>query len=161
RPVASYVKPPGGNPGALSYTKYDGFTNLSDRHIDNKVFTDPVSFDPETLLNDPSPLENATGHAATVHLDELARERITDAVAGTDYPGIAIEAGHRPSDSFGRVVFEADPYPSNQDRTTAYGTTKVFNTDGTLAWSVRGNGRQQNIVATSIVTTNEGSEIYP
>src|SRR5262249_27673288 len=95
RPVASYVKPSGGTPGALSYTKHGGFTDPSDRRIDDKVFTDPVAFDPETVLTNPAALENATGRAATVHLDELGRERITDLVLGTDYPGVTMEAGDR------------------------------------------------------------------
>jgi RHS repeat-associated protein len=153
RPVMSTVTPPGGVEGALSCTTYQGFDGRDPqgRRVTAKVFTDALP---------PATACAATGHTATVFLDQLGRERITDVVLGADYPGITMKVGDRTYDSLGRISFEADPYPSNQNAATAYGTTRFFNTDGTPSCSIRGKGRQQWPSAFP-VATNEASEIYP
>jgi YD repeat-containing protein len=153
RPVMTTVTPPGGVEGALSCTTYQGFGggDAQGRRVTMKVFTDALP---------PATACAATGRTATVYLDELARARITDVVLGADYPGITMKVGDRTYDSLGRILFEADPYPSDQNAATAYGTTRFFNTDGTPSCTIRGSGRQPRPTS-FLVATNEASEIYP
>jgi YD repeat-containing protein len=153
RPIMSTITPPGGVEGALSCTTYQGFGggDPQGRRVSRKVFTDALP---------PATACAATGRTATVYLDELARARITDVILGADYPGITMKVGDRSYDSLGRVLFEADPYPSDQNATTAYGTTHFFNTDGTPSCSIRGRGKQPRPTAFP-AATNEASEFYP
>jgi RHS repeat-associated protein len=153
RPVMSTVTPPSGVEGALSCTTYQGFGggDSSGRRITMKVFTDALP---------PATACAATGRTATLYLDELGRARITDVVLGAHYPGITMKVGDRTYDSLGRVLFEADPYPSDQNAATAYGTSSYFRSDGTPLCTIRGGGKQPRPTG-EIVPTNEGDEIYP
>src|SRR5678815_3032907 len=156
RQVLAMITPPGGTAGALSVTSFAGFTGSdpAGRRITQTMFTDPV---------DPATVGTAVGRTATVHLDELGREAFTELALGVDYGGKTLFAGVRIYDSVGRVKFEADPYPSDQDGLTAYGTTRYFNADGTPSCFIRGNGLQPFVPSpgTAVVKTNETSEIYP
>jgi len=125
RPVQSGMTTPAGITGALSTTRYLGFsgTDPGGRRIVQKVFTDLAA--PATA-----------GRSSTVYLDELGCEFATQIDLGADYGGQTLVAGARLYDSLGRVAFEADPFPSfatvNQlvPMATAYGTTRYFRTDG-------------------------------
>src|SRR5690242_13920655 len=130
------MTPPSGTQGALSCAIYEGFTEgeSDGRRVTSKVFTTAISPSTECAA--------AAGRTATVYLDELGRDHITDVVLGASYPGVTIKAGDRTYDSLGRVVFEAEPYPASENRDTAYGITRYFNADGTLSCAIRGNGLQ-------------------
>jgi RHS repeat-associated protein len=80
----------------------------------------------------------------------------TELALGADYASQKLIAGQRTYDSLGRVVFEADPFPSTQSFATAYGTTRYFNADGTPSCVIRGNGPQP-----FTMVTDELHEIYP
>jgi RHS repeat-associated protein len=153
RPVMSTVTPPGGVEGALSCTTYEGFAggDAQGRRITAKVFTD---------ARPPATACAASGRTTTVYLDELGRERVTHVALGIDYPGITMKVGDRSYDSLGRVLFEADPYPSNQAAATAYGTTRYFRPDGTPLCAIRGKGKQPQ-PSGDVVATNESNEVYP
>lgn len=156
RVVQSQQTPPGGVTGTLSFTSYHGFSgsDAQGRRITHKVFTDPVS--PQTAVSTP-------GRTATVYLDELGRQRRTDISLGADYASEKLIVGDRRYDGHGRVVFEADAYPSAQSFDTAYGTTRFFNADGTLRYVVRASGQQQPtfVGQQQIITTDESNEIFP
>jgi RHS repeat-associated protein len=146
RVTQSTVTPPRGASGtvvAIAYRGFDG-NDPEGRRIVRTVFTDPV--DPAT----------ASGRSATTYFDEIGRERRTDIALGADYSDQLVRVADRIYDSFGRVVFEADPYPSTQDPATVYGTTRLFNADGTPSCVIRGNGPQR-----LTTTTDEASELFP
>ena len=134
RPVLATVRPPGGVVGALRSLRYVGFGGGDPlgRRMIAKDFTDPVA---------PSTVGNANGRISTTFLDELGRGRQTRIALGSDYGNETMIAGARVYDGLGRVFFEADPYPASEDATTAYGTTRFFNTDGTPRVFVRGPGQ--------------------
>jgi len=120
--------------GALATFGYVNFAagNTSGRYVTQTTFTDPV------------PLANVgatVGRTSTTYLDELGRERYTLVSLGADYTDSVVE-GLRSYDTFGRVLFEADPYPLSQDPASAYGTTHYYSADGSPALSIRGNGMQ-------------------
>jgi hypothetical protein len=150
REILSTIRPPSSALGALSITTYHGFTGSdpAGRRIAQKVFTDPV---------DPATAATAPGRSSTVYLDELGRSRHAELALGADYQNQLLVVGRRTYDGLGRVVFEADPHPSNQSFASAYGTTQFFHADGAPSCSVRGNG-QQGAVPTA---TNESQELYP
>lgn len=150
RTILSTVTPPGGSPGAVSAMTYLGFSGGDSlgRRIVQKVFTDPV---------DPTTVSTAVGRTSMVYLDELGRELRTELTLGANYPDQTLIVGHRIYDSLGRVSFEADPYPSSQSFTTAYGTTRFFHADGTLSCLVRASGPQSAAPA----ATDETHEILP
>ena len=157
RPVLSTMTPPGGSVGALAATSFVGFAigEPPGRSITQKVFTDPV---------DPAAVSTAPGRTGTVYLDELGRAMRTELALGADYGNQKLVVGRRTYDNLGRVVFEADPFPSTQDFATAYGTTRLFNVDGTPSCVVRGNGPQPftgNGSQPSTWVTDELHEIYP
>jgi RHS repeat-associated protein len=149
RPVRATVTPPGGSLGVLATTSYQGFSGGDPlgRRIVSKSFSNPVP---------PGTEGSAPGLTRTVYLDELGRSRRTELALGPDYGNEVMIAGARTYDGFGRVVFEADPYPASQNGATAYGTTHFFNADGTPWCSIRGHGPQpfSNI-------TDEAAERYP
>ena len=149
------VTPPGGTAGALAAMSYTGFgiDETGGRHITTKVFTDAVANDPTTIANSP-------GRSATVALDALGREQQTQVQLGANYGGQILTMRQRSYDLLGRVQFEADPYPTGQDPSSAYGTSRFYNTDGTPRCFIRGNGPQPFPHAFP-ATTNEASEIYP
>jgi RHS repeat-associated protein len=158
RPVIWTVTPPGGTEGALSFTSYQGFGggDSQGRRVTSKVFTDAVP---------PGTASTAAGRTATVYLDELGRARLTEKVLGADYPNLTMKADLT-YDSLGRLLFATDPYPSNQDTATAYGTTRYFNADGTPLCFIRGKGKQQRPPppqqpSAPPMATNEASELYP
>jgi hypothetical protein len=135
RPVLSLITPQGGAPGALSVMSYVGFTfgESPQRRISQKVFTEPV------IPADLTTVNAAVGRTSTVYLDELGREMRTELMLGASYSNQKLIVGRRTYDSLGRVVFEADPFPSDQSFATAYGTSQFFNTDGTPSCIIRGN----------------------
>ena len=135
--------------GVLSTVSYLGFsgTDPLGRRVVKKVFTDPV---------DPNTLDAAVGRTSTTYLDELGRSQRTEIALGADYQNQTLVVGQRAYDQFGRVAFEADPYPSTQTG-AAYGTTSFFNTNGTPACTVRAYGQLPLLVA----DTDEHNEIYP
>jgi len=156
----STVTPSGGGAsGVLSAIDYLGFADGSGRRIVQKVFTDPVA---------PENVATATGRTGTVFLDSLGRTLRTEVQLGADYGNKIMIVGGRNYTAFGRVRFEADPFPSdqswfeaspfpsNRSFSTNYGTTYFFNTDGTPKCSIRGPGQQQ--LATR---TDEANEMYP
>lgn len=92
------------------------------------------------------------GYAASVPLDLPPAEL----ALGVDYSNQSLITGARTYDGFGRVLFEADPFPSTQSFSGAYGTTRYFNVDGTPSCFIRGNGLQAFTNA-----TDEVHETYP
>ena len=150
RPVRSTITSPDGGPhgitSTMTYLGFDG-RDSKGRRLVSKAFVDPVS--------DPS----AAGRTSTTFLDELGRARNMQVALGSDYTNETLVVGARTYDGLGRVVFEADPYPLSQDATTAYGTTRFFNADGTPSCFVRGNGRQPTLA--SLPATDESLELYP
>jgi RHS repeat-associated protein len=156
RPVLSLITPPGGTPGALSVTSYFGFTGVAPRvrSIVQKVFTDPVDPDPDTVAA-------ATGRTGAVYLDELGRAMRTELTLGASYGTQKLIVGRRTYDRLGRVVFEADPFPSTQDPATAYGTTQLFNIDGTPSCAIRGNGQQPELPPGTMPATDELNAVLP
>jgi RHS repeat-associated protein len=151
RILLSTITPPGGTEGALSSTVYSGFAvgQTGGRRITRTAFTDPVPVATATA---------AAGRTRTLFLDELGRSLRTEVALGADYAATpTLVVGKRVYDDLGRVVFEADPYTSNQDASSAYGTTSFFAADGTPTCSVRAYGQQPTLVA----TTDEASERYP
>src|SRR5262249_54139153 len=111
---------------------------------------------------DPVPIgseNNAIGRTATTYLDELGRPRRTEASLGADYGNKTLIVGAVQYDALGRVSFAADPYPSTDDGSKAYGTSYFFNPDGSPSCFVRAKGPQHQTPA--IATTDEPSERYP
>ena len=146
----STVAPSGGGAsGALSSINYLGFAigESGGRQIAQKVFTDPVA---------PENVATAAGRTGTVFLDRLGREERTDVQLGADYANQIMIVGQRTYDVLGRVQFQADPFPSSQSISTAYGTTYHFDPEGTPACFIRGRGQQAMTAA-----TNEAEERYP
>ena len=94
----------------------------------------------------------AAGRTGTVFLDELGRERRTELALGSDYANEVLVVGSRTYDGFGRVVFEADPYPKSQDPATAYGTSYHFKNTGDLDCIIRGRGQQPLNMVTDVAT---------
>ncbi|RYZ39153.1 MAG: hypothetical protein EOO71_21220, partial [Myxococcaceae bacterium] len=149
RPVRTTLTPPGGSLGVMSTTTYLGFsgTDPLGRRVLAKVFSEPII---------PGTEASAPGRTATASVDELGRERRTVLELGGDYAYEKMILGERTYDSFGRVKFMADPYPTSQAAATAYGTTAYFNADGTPLCNIQGHGLQ-----TLDSTTNEAAERYP
>ncbi|MGH9889637.1 MAG: hypothetical protein ACREBE_29165, partial [bacterium] len=152
------VTPTGGTEGAMSCTSYQGFdgTGTDGRGVTSKVFTDPLALATACA---------ASGRTATVHLDELGRPRLTEQVLGDDYREVVMKVDQT-YDSFGRLLFATDPYPSTQDPLTAYGTTQYWNADGTPLCFIRGKGKQERPSPPTHpsdppMATNEPSEVYP
>jgi hypothetical protein len=135
RPRLSTVKPPNGPLGVLGMHAYLGFDGLDPegRRVVVKEFTDPV---------DPGSVAVERGRLSTVYLDELGRQRYGVVDLGDDYGSDDLIVGKRTYDPFGRVAFEADPYPTSQSSSPAYGTTQYFRADGSPWLSIRGHGPQ-------------------
>src|SRR6185295_1263177 len=158
RLTMSTITPPGGAEGALSFVRFDGFSDgATQRTIVEKSFPTAVA---------PADAAAATGRTSTVFLDELGRAYKTQVDLGASYPDPTM-VSQRTFDSLGRVVFEADPFRLSQGFTNAYGTTQFFNADGTPSCSVRGYGRQTSIPGTVDANhvvhpaTDESHELYP
>lgn len=151
RVLLSKVKPTGGNEGVLSSMSYNGFGigQTGGRTVTQKVFTDPVA-----VAN----VGSAAGRTGKTMIDSLGRAVLTEAQLGADYANKKVIVGARRFDLFGRVLFEADPYLSTDDDSTTYGTSRYFNTDGTLSCSIRGKGRQPFV---DHPITDEVNEVYP
>jgi len=133
RPVLAEITPAGGTLGVTAQRTYTGFgVGSTGRSVFTTAFPDPV---------DPATLATAVGHSTITYLDELGRERVSKLLLGSDYTGTMV-IGDRTYDGLGRVVFEADPYPSAQAPSTAYGTTRFFNYDGSPRVFIRGRGQQ-------------------
>jgi YD repeat-containing protein len=135
RLIQSTVTPAGGDLGVTSTVSYQGFTQpeASGRRVVLKEFPTAVP---------PGQVATSASRTATAFLDELGRLRRTDVNLGTDYANQILVVGSRTYDDVGRVVFEADPYPNNQDPAKAYGTTYHFSTSGDLECAIRGRGKQ-------------------
>ncbi|HSR96114.1 MAG TPA: toxin TcdB middle/N-terminal domain-containing protein, partial [Kofleriaceae bacterium] len=114
RPVMSTVARPRDTLRVLGVVAYSGFSGPSagDRHITTSVFTDPVPVDAT---------HDAPGRSVTRYFDELGRDSHTETMLGDDYPGLGALTSYRIYDSFGRVVFDADPFTSLD--AIPYGTT--------------------------------------
>ena len=112
-----------------------------------KVFADPVAL---------ADVGSAAAAPAQLFVDELGRVTRTEAALGSDYANQTLIFGQRVYDELGRVKFEADPHPSTESISTAYGTSRFFNADGTPSCFVRGNGLQ---AFTNV--TDEAHERYP
>ncbi len=149
RVTRSTLKAPGGSVGVLSATRYLGFSGVPPlaRRVETTRYQDPVA---------PGAVGTAVGRVATLHLDELGRSMRTDVHLGADYANQTMVVGSRLYDSFGRVRFEADPYPVSQSSATAYGTSFHFRSDGTPSCFVRGRGPQP---LTGI--TDPTNEVFP
>jgi RHS repeat-associated protein len=150
RPVLSTVTTADGIAGALSVTSYDGFAreDARNRKIVRTDFADPV---------DPAVAASAVGRKSKADLDELGRQIRVDLVLGASYPGKILTVQRRMYDSLGRIVFEADPSPTSEDFTTAYGTTRFYNTDGTPSCFIRAHGRLPAVTH----VTDEVQQVYP
>jgi hypothetical protein len=122
RTVYETLQKPGGSAGVLTAWTYLGFDAPSiGRQVQVKTFPEPV---------DPNNVATSEGRIATTYIDELARPRFTSVQLGDDYANQILVVGSRTYDGLGRVSFEADPYPTSQAASTAYGTTQFFNQDG-------------------------------
>jgi RHS repeat-associated protein len=133
RPVLAEITPAGGTLGVTAQRTYTGFgVGSTGRSVFTTAFPDPV---------DPATLSTAVGHSTITYLDELGRAKVSKLLLGADYTGTMV-IGDRTYDGLGRVTFEADPYPSTQDPSTAYGTTRFFNNDGSPRVFIRGRGLQ-------------------
>src|SRR5262249_2225249 len=141
--------PPGGQIGALSSTTYSGFalSEKNGRRIVTTQFTDPVALD-----SAPS----AVGRTATALIDALGRVQQKQLNLGSKYSNQIMVTGYTTFDLQGRAMFEADPYGLGQDPKGSYGTTHLFNADGTPSCTIRGTG-----VQAATQTTDEQNEIYP
>jgi RHS repeat-associated protein len=142
----TYMMASGGSSGTLSCTTYTGFDTGGPRSVAQLAFSDPATG-----------CKAAGGRLSTTKLDLLGRETETDVSLGASYSATpAVIVGKRTYDFQGRLVFEADPYTSDQSG-TPYGTTQFYNADGTPSCAVKGYG-QQFLQPTA---TNEGAELYP
>jgi RHS repeat-associated protein len=153
RLVLSTLTPPGGAAGALSSTSYVGFAmgEVGGRKVVNKLFTDPVA---------PSAVATATGTTSTTFLDSLGREMRTELSLGADYANQTLVVGLRSYDKLGRTQFEADPYVLGQSTGGPYGTSQLFNIDGTPSCTIRAFGAQSILTSVNAVT-DETAERYP
>jgi RHS repeat-associated protein len=149
RVTRTTLRPPGGSVGVLSVTRYLGFSGVPplERRVETTRYQDPVA---------PGAVGTAVGRVATGYLDELGRSMRTDVQLGGDYANETMVIGSRLYDSFGRVRFEADPYPMSQSSTAAYGTSFHFRSDGTPWCFVRGRGPQP-----LTVITDPTNEVFP
>jgi len=149
RVVRSTFTPPGGTLGVLSTISYLGFLTADPlgRRVVTTSYADLVA---------PNQLDTASGRTATMYLDELGRERRAELALGQDYANAMLITRMRRYDPVGRVAFEADPFPSSQDPSSAYGTTFLFNVDGTPSCFIRGRGEQ---MYSSVA--DEPTERYP
>jgi RHS repeat-associated protein len=153
RRVLTTLTPPGGAVGALSSTSFVGFGvgQTGPRKIIATEFTDAVPL---------SSVGTATGLTSTTVLDDMGRQSEIDVNLGGDYGNQIVVMGRRVYDTnIGRLVYEADPYPSSQSSSTAYGTSLYYNIDGTPYCKLRGNG-QQNRPHSGVNVTNESQELY-
>ena len=123
RIVRTTITPPGGQAGVVSTIAYQGFDGVDPggRRVVIKEFRDPVP---------PASIGSAPGLLATMYLDELGRERRSEAPLGVDYGAEVLVFAARLYDELGRVSFVADPYPISESADTAYGTN-VPTTSGT------------------------------
>ena len=146
RILQSKITPPGGVEGILSSNAYFGFelNALQQRSITQKVFTDAA-----TDVSAPS-------RDSEVAFDILGRPTGTFVHLGADYQFRTVIVGARTYDALGRVKFMADPMLSNDDISTAYGTSYNYNTNGTPTCFVRGTG-----VKPAFASLNETNEVYP
>lgn len=135
RPLLSKIETPDGTKGVLVARSFEGFSGGDPlgRRVVVKEFTDPV---------DEADLKSQEGRITTTYFDELGRPRFSQVRLGSDYGDKNLIVGARTYDALGRIVFEADPFPEDQDPTSAYGTTQYFNRDGSLWAAIRGRGRQ-------------------
>jgi RHS repeat-associated protein len=140
------ISAPSGLQGVLTSASYSGFDGADPlgRRVTVRRFPDPASN------------QNAPGQDTTVYLDELGRQRMATVTLGADYANQKLVAGARTYDGLGRVVFEADPYPTSQSAATAYGTTHYFRSDGFPWCAVRGPGPQALATA-----PDPANEIFP
>jgi RHS repeat-associated protein len=145
RPVRGTVTPPGGTLGALSTMSYLGFSgsDSAGRRITVTQFPDPVA---------PASVGTTPGRSGTLFLDELGRRRRSELALGSDYANQVLVVGSRSYDGAGRVIFEAYPYPSTQDPSTAYGTSYYFDNRGDLNCIIRGQGHQALTTLTDLAS---------
>ena len=140
RPTMTTVTPPGEPEGALAWIQYEGFAGLDasgqdpdgPRRTIEKTFDNPVP---------PGAVGIAQGHVATTTLDAQGRPVSSVVGLGSDYNHDQLIA-EVTYDAFGRVSFATDPYPASQASSQPYGTTNLFNVDGTLKCAIRGYGQQ-------------------
>jgi RHS repeat-associated protein len=136
RPVLQTIRARGDvAPGVLAAHTYLGFQGGDPlgRRLSVEEFTDPVT---------PKLVGTGVGRVATSYFDEVGRSRFAQVPLGDDYADDTLIVGSRTYDPLGRVTFEADAYPASQDPTSAYGTTRYFDPDGSLWLEIRGNGPQ-------------------
>lgn len=136
RPVLETITTPSAAAsGVLVAHTYLGFDGIdpAGRRVSVKDFTDPVAA--SAVITEP-------GRTSTSYFDELGRLRLGHVELGDDYAKEILVVGARIYDPLGRVVFEADAYPISQNAATAYGTTRYFARDGSLAVEIRGFGPQ-------------------
>jgi RHS repeat-associated protein len=132
------IETPQGRPGgvlvARTYLGFEeGAAGTNGRRVSVTEFKNPVDV---TLVG------KHPGSTVTTFVDELGRTRFSEVELGEDYGNERLIVGARTYDSLGRVDFEADPYPASQDAASAYGTTRYFDTDGTVTHAIRGRGQQ-------------------
>ncbi len=151
REVLSTFAPAGSTEQAISHTSYLGFRGNDPlgRRIVEKTFSSLVAL---------GSAAGAQGRTMTTTLDDWGRVTKAVAALGADYTNDLVVRSVT-YDELGRVVFEADPFHTGQTA-APYGTTTLFNTDGTVQASIRGYGRQ-GLPANMFGSTNELTERYP
>ncbi len=145
RLLRSTVTPPGAPLGVVSTVSYHGFsgTEPDGRRVVVNAFSDPVA---------PGDVGTSASRSGAAFFDELGRARRTELALGSDYANEVLVVGSRTYDGFGRVVFEADPYPKNLDAATAYGTSYHFKNTGDVDCIIRGRGQQALTEVTNVAT---------
>ena len=145
RLIGTTISGPGTPLGVLSTVRYDGFSGSdpNGRRIVAKTFSNPVV---------PADVPNTAGRTATIFLDELGRERLTELSLGSDYASDTLVLNSRVYDAAGRVAFEADPYARSKSPADFYGTTYHFKNTDDLDCIIRGPGMQPPDNVTDIAT---------
>lgn len=136
RPRLQTIDTPQDPPGVMAAYSYLGFEGTEPdlgRRVVVKEFADPVA---------EADVGIGEGTRRTTYFDELGRPRKSHVELGDDYANEQLVIGARTYDELGRVAFEADPYTLTENPRAPYGTTRYFERDGTLGYSIRGPGRQ-------------------
>jgi len=150
RPVRSSATLPGGSLGVLLTAEYSGFDGSDPMGASIRVtrFQEPV---------DPAALSATVGRKATRYFDELGRPRRTEVALGSSYNNDTLVVDSTIYDAAGRLAFAADPYPSTENLTNAYGLSYFYKPNGDIDCVVHGYGHA-NAVAP---VTDVSAERFP
>lgn len=91
----------------------------------------------DVAATEPTPAETWT----TTSLDYLGRARFSERQLGADYGAATIVANEVTRDTLGRVTFAADPYAAGSAG-TRYGTSYLYDVDGSVMCTIQGRGPQ-------------------